>query len=89
MLDVPDLLAQYYYPRLIHDPYIYLRSMDDNEKKYIEENRESTFKVVCFRLQEIREKYTGQSEEYQCFCKKTARKIWLKDFYEWYDALNQ
>lgn len=38
-------------------------------------------------LKPIRERYDENERGIkECFCSKVRRKIWLKDFFEWYEA---
>jgi hypothetical protein len=43
-------------------------------------------KVSCIKLSAIRIKETGVKEK-ECFCSQVRRRIWIKDFYNWYDSI--
>jgi len=39
------------------------------------------------KLQNIKNKAT-QSKDKECFCASVRRKVWLKDFLQWYEAIS-
>jgi hypothetical protein len=57
------------------------------EIEFIEAHKKSIDKWVLRRFKDMKEKKTGVIEGYNCFCKKNNRKIWLKDFIEWYESV--
>lgn len=45
-------------------------------------------KVSCIKLSAIRIRITGIKEK-ECFCSQVRRRIWIKDFYNWYDSTSK
>lgn len=42
-------------------------------------------KRSLIQLQQVKNKATG-SKDKECFCASVRRKIWLKDFIQWYEG---
>jgi hypothetical protein len=47
-----------------------------------------TAKVSCIKLCAIRVRVTGVKDK-ECFCSQVRRRIWIKDFYNWYDKITE
>lgn len=47
-----------------------------------------TAKVNCIKLCAIRVRITGEKDK-ECFCSQVRRRIWIKDFYTWYDSITK
>jgi hypothetical protein len=45
-------------------------------------------KTSCIKLSAIRIRVTGEKEK-ECFCSQVRRRIWIKDFYNWYDSITK
>ena len=45
-------------------------------------------KVSCIKLSAIRIRITAEKEK-ECFCSQVRRRIWIKDFYNWYDGITK
>ena len=58
------------------------------EIAFIEDVRQHTYpsKATCFTLKRMREKLTQKKEAYDCFCKFTTRRLYVKEFLIWYDS---
>jgi hypothetical protein len=41
-------------------------------------------KYSCIKLYKIKEKYEGRQPR-ECFCSSVRRRIWSKDFMQWYE----
>jgi hypothetical protein len=41
-------------------------------------------KYNCMKLYKIKEKYEGRQPR-ECFCASVRRRIWSKDFMQWYE----
>ncbi len=41
-------------------------------------------KYSCIKLFKIKEKYEGRQPR-ECFCSSVRRRIWSKDFMQWYE----
>lgn len=60
-------------------------AISQSDIEIIEAIKLSTNKVDLITLQEIYNKYTGQTKK-DCFCSMVRRKIWIKHFMEWYQS---
>lgn len=61
-----------------------------DELKYIESLKNAdevtrTAKVTLKRLQTIKSRITNEVDK-ECFCSSVRRKIWYKNFMEWYES---
>jgi hypothetical protein len=56
-----------------------------DEKALVELWRGNITKAAVAKLKPIRVKYTGLKDN-ECGCSSTRRRIWLTDFYNWYDS---
>jgi hypothetical protein len=45
-------------------------------------------KTSCIKLSAIRIRVSGEKEK-ECFCSQVRRRIWIKDFYNWYDSITK
>ena len=46
---------------------------------------EQSYKIHLLKLKAIKVRVTGTPEK-ECFCGGVRRKIWLKDFKQWYET---
>ena len=44
-------------------------------------------KSTLIKLQRAKNKATGAKDK-ECFCSMVRRKVWLKDFFTWYEGLS-
>jgi len=58
--------------------------MTEEQKNIIENNRGETAKNVCITLNELRREIDGTYVN-NCFCSLSSRRIFLKEFYVWFD----
>jgi len=58
------------------------------EKAIVEQWRGSITKVAVQNLKPIKIRVTGEPDN-ECGCSSTRRRIWLIDFYNWYEAQNR
>lgn len=60
------------------------------EIEQIEKHKGSYSKVAYKALKAIRERYDEQEKENEdCGCSMANRKIWITDFFEWYEEINR
>ena len=58
------------------------------EKELVETWRGHISKAAVQNLKPIKVKYTGQPDN-ECGCSSARRKVWLTDFFNWYDGQDQ
>jgi hypothetical protein len=46
--------------------------------------KEQSYKIHLIKLKAIKDRLLGYEKE--CFCSSVRRKIWLKDFKQWYET---
>jgi hypothetical protein len=46
--------------------------------------KEQSYKINLIKLKAIKDRLLGYEKE--CFCSSVRRKIWLKDFKQWYET---
>jgi hypothetical protein len=46
--------------------------------------KEQSYKIHLLKLKAIKDRLLGYEKE--CFCSSVRRKIWLKDFKQWYET---
>jgi len=46
--------------------------------------KEQSYKINLIKLKAIKDRLIGYEKE--CFCSSVRRKIWLKDFKQWYET---
>lgn len=47
--------------------------------------KEQSYKIHLLKLKPIKVRLTGTADK-ECFCGSVRRKIWLKDFKQWYET---
>jgi len=47
--------------------------------------KEQSYKIHLLKLKAIKVRLTGTADK-ECFCGSVRRKIWLKDFKQWYET---
>jgi hypothetical protein len=47
--------------------------------------KEQSYKINLLKLKAIKLRVTGTAEK-ECFCSSVRRKIWYKDFRQWYET---
>jgi hypothetical protein len=47
--------------------------------------KEQSYKINLIKLKAIKFRVTGTPEK-ECFCSSVRRKIWYKDFRQWYET---
>ncbi len=47
--------------------------------------KEQSYKINLIKLKPIKVRLTGTIDK-ECFCSSVRRKIWLKDFKQWYET---
>ena len=47
--------------------------------------KEQSYKIHLLKLKPIKVRVTGTPDK-ECFCGGVRRKIWLKDFIQWYET---
>jgi hypothetical protein len=47
--------------------------------------KEQSYKINLIKLKAIKVRLTGTIDK-ECFCGSVRRKIWLKDFKQWYET---
>ena len=89
LLDCMDIL------RIIHLSMCYITYSSMVEQTYIQSidsilslpENELLTKRNLIQLQNIKNELTGGREK-ECFCSMVRRKVWLKDFIQWYEGVS-
>jgi hypothetical protein len=62
----------------------------ETEIEYIDNHKGDYSKVAYRGLKAIREQYDEEEKNNKdCGCSMAKRKIWMTDFYEWYESKNR
>jgi hypothetical protein len=90
ILDCSGTLRQYIYGSNHSDGRLHHQRMDREQIEYIKavqemDEKERLTKKVLNRLKAIKVSVTGQPDR-ECFCSQIRRKIWYKDFTNWYES---
>jgi hypothetical protein len=89
-LDYFDTFWQYIYGSNQLDGSLHHQRMDREQIEYVRavqemDEKERLTKKVLNQLKRIKVSVTGKPDK-ECFCSQIRRKIWYKDFTNWYEG---